>query len=221
MRLDQWGIYELAQVLKSTVGILGCICPVPAALKMSPEQVTDGLLQVRSSAGRKTHMSADTADEQSLARQAAADDLATRLKGLADHLGTRLQPQRMPYGRGLRGRFMSRSPEGYVVGRNQVLLPDGRLWSYSSSDAHRFPNGRLVDPKTDHIHYSGIRTFPGGTEFAYLGTKLGKFTFGVADRSAQSTSSRLCAVTSEGPSVRYIDADEAFAELERSLLSPP
>lgn len=162
-----------------------------------------------------------SADEQGRVRQSAADELAARLKGLADHLGTRLQLQRMPYGRGMRGRFKSRSPEGYVVGRNQVLLPDGRLWSYRSSDAHRFPDGRLFDPHTDHIHYSGIRTSPGGTEFAYLGTTLGKFTFGVTDGSAQSTSGRLRAVTSEGRSVRYVDADEAFAELARSLLSHP
>lgn len=153
--------------------------------------------------------------------QAAADELADRLKQLADQLAKgHHHTKRLPYGHGRLGNSLRRrSPEGYVVDpvNLQILLPDGRLWSYSRSDAQRFPSGRTYDARTDHVGFGGGRSFPCGTEFIFLGAVVGKYTFGFADGADESAPHGLCALVSEGRAVRYVDAEEAFADLAYSF----
>lgn len=157
--------------------------------------------------------------EQTLERDSAAEDLAGRLKGLADFLGASLVPRQVRYGHSRLGkRFRTRSPHGFITdsANLQLLLPDGRLWSYGRGDAYRFPNGRFYDPRVDHVDYASARTFPGGTEFSFLGAVIGKYSFGVANVYGEPG---LCALASDGASVRYVHPDEAFEDLAMSLLS--
>lgn len=149
--------------------------------------------------------------------QAAADELADRLKCLAHQLAeSHHHTKRVHYGHGRLGQSLRRrSPAGYVLDQANllVLLPDGRLWSYSRSDVQRFPSGRTYDARTDHVGFGGARSFPGGTEFIFLGAVVGKYTFGFADGAGESAPHGLCALVSEGGAVRYVDAEEAFADL--------
>lgn len=152
--------------------------------------------------------------------QAAADELADRLKDLADRLSAANGARRVPYGDGRIGSALrKRSPEGYLIDptKLQVLLPDGRLWSYSRSDAQRFPNGRVYDARNDYSGFAGGRSFPGGTEFAFLGAVIGKYTFGFADGVETSSPNGLCALVSEARAVRYVDVGDAFADLAHTL----
>lgn len=164
-------------------------------------------------------------EERAAAIQLAADELADRLKELADALSVRGKTRRVRYGRGRIGHSLKRlSPEGFVIdpANLAVLLPDGRLWAYSRSDATRFPMGRYYDPRTDHIQFAGNRTFPNGREFVFLGAVLGAYTFGVAsgqDGGDHADSPGLCAIFGEGRSVRYLTADEAFAAIAESAPS--
>ena len=89
----------------------------------------------------------DDAAPRMKAAAAAAEDLADRLKELAGQLGPKVRPQRVQFGRGrLGGPLKRRSPKGFVLDsvNLQMLLPDGQLWSYSRSDAMRYPG--TVDP---------------------------------------------------------------------------
>lgn len=99
----------------------------------------------------------------------------------------------------------------------EVLLPDGRLWSYSHAEALRFPQGRFYDPRTDHSDYPTTGTFPGGVDFAFLGAVLGKYSFGFVEQGGPSAPHGLCALITDGASVRYAPADEAFTALENAL----
>ena len=152
--------------------------------------------------------------------QAAADELADLLKHLSDQLAIRHTPERVRYGQGRLGKsFRRRSPEGFILDpvNLQMLLPDGRLWSYSRSDSQRFPDGRCFDARSDHTGFGGGRSYPRGTEFIFLGAVIGKYTFGFADGAAESSPSGLCALVSEGREVSYVDAEHAFADLAHSL----
>ncbi|MBU3749995.1 MAG: hypothetical protein FGM52_06000 [Mycobacterium sp.] len=152
--------------------------------------------------------------------QAAADELGELLKQLADRLATRHTPEGVRYGPGRLGKsFRRRSPEGFALDpvNLQLLLPDGRLWSYSRSDSQRFPDGRCFDARADHTGFGGGRSYPLGTEFIFLGAVIGKYTFGYADGAAESSPSGLCALVSEGRAVRYMDAERALADLAQSF----
>lgn len=152
--------------------------------------------------------------------QAAADELAERLRSLADHLSVGQRATRVPYGsRRIASSLRRRSPEGYLVdsAKLQMLLPDGRLWSYSRSEAQRFPAGRVYDARNDYVGFAGGRSFPGGTEFAFLGAVIGKYTFGFADGAETSSPNGLCALVSEGRTVQFVDVDKAFADLAHTL----
>lgn len=159
------------------------------------------------------------------ARKVAAEDLADRLKALADHLGTVLRPMRISYGGrrvGDRVQLVKpRSPEGFVVKRGslQLLLPDGRLWSYSRSDAARFPQGRFYDPRHDHVNYGAARAFPSGTQFSFLGAVLGDYSFGIAQLDESDSPTGLCALLNEGSSVRLTSADAAFEQISAWLIA--
>ncbi len=161
--------------------------------------------------------------ERAAAIKRAAAELARRLEQLADTLAARQKPQRVRYGRGRIGNTFKRlSPEGFVLDpvNLQMLLPDGRLWTYSRSDATRFPTGRHYDARSDYTQFAGNRTFPGGREFVFLGAVLGKYTFGLAAGDGQHGPAQLCAIYGEGRSVRYVSADEAFAMVAESAPTP-
>lgn len=161
--------------------------------------------------------------ERAAAVQHAAKDLNARLKKLADTLAARQKPERVRYGRGRIGNTFKRlSPEGYVLDpvNLQILLPDGRLWTYSRSDATRFPTGRYYDAGSDYPQFAGNRTFPGGREFVFLGAVLGKYTFGLAVNDGQCGPAQLCAICGDGRAVRYVTADEAFAVIAESAPTP-
>lgn len=148
--------------------------------------------------------------------QTAADELANRLQKLSAQLSTCQHPKRVPYGQGRLGAALRRrSPQGYVLDsvNLQMLLPDGRLWSYARSDAQRFPAGRYYDPRTDHVGFAGGRSLLCGTGFTFLGAVIGKYTFGFADRAEVSSPHGLCAIVNEAGAVHYVDADQAFADL--------
>ena len=82
--------------------------------------------------------------------------------------GSTLRPRRVQFGKGrLGGSLKRKSPEGFVLdsANLQMLLPDGRLWSYSRSDAIRYPAGRYFDVRADHASFARGRSFFGGTGF--------------------------------------------------------
>ena len=158
----------------------------------------------------------------------AATELADRLQALADTLAVHEKPARLHYGRGRLGYSLRRrSPAGFVLdsANLQILLLDGRLWTYSRSDYGRFPTGRYYDARTDFASFLHNRAFPGGREFVFLGAVVGKYTFGyLASASAQDSGQDgshagpvsvelpgLYALCGEGGSVGYVTADEAFA----------
>lgn len=158
---------------------------------------------------------ADEADTRAQAVATAADELADRLKELATELGSSLRPRRVQFGKGrLGGSLKRRSPEGFVLDavNLQMLLPDGRLWSYSRSDAVRHPAGRFFDVRADHGSFARGRSFFGGTGFTFLGAVLGKYTFGLADDGA------LCAICTEGTSIRYVDVTKALADIAAGVV---
>ena len=148
--------------------------------------------------------------------QQAADELAVRLKALADTLASTTTPQRVPYGSGRFGQYLRRrSPEGFVLNSTslQVLLPDGRLWTYSRNDSVRYPEGRFFDACVDYSEFAAGRSLLGGRAFVFLGAALGKYSFGWAAAEGLgrgSDSGGLYAIRAEGNSVRYFSADEAI-----------
>jgi hypothetical protein len=80
-------------------------------------------------------------------RQAAAEELASRLQGLADALTeSGARPKRFWYGN---ARIKRRSPSGFLLDTfgPHLLLPDGRLWHHHS---RRNPEGIYFDARVDH-----------------------------------------------------------------------
>ena len=101
-------------------------------------------------------------ETRSQACDRAADDMADRLSGLADRLGTALRPQRMPFGKGrLAGALRRRSPAGFVLDavNLQMLLTDGRLWSYSRSSSLGAPAGTYFDVRAHHSRFAASPRF--------------------------------------------------------------
>lgn len=151
---------------------------------------------------------AAAAQPDTRALEAAADELARRLKDLADTLSKSGRAKKISYGRGL---IKHRSPSGFVINAadRQMLLPDGRLWSYTSSDAGH-PSGVYLDVRADYQKFVNSRITLKGTAFAFLGATLGRYTFGFAD-------GKLSAIIGEGTSLRVIDGAEAFTALAEHL----
>ena len=163
----------------------------------------------------------------------AAAELAYRLETLAGALAVREKPERVRYGRGrLRHSRKRHSPAGFVLdpANLQILLLDGRLWTYSRTDSARFPTGRYYDARADFASFVGNRASPGGREFVFLGAVVGKYAFGYAgnyqghdsDDSGRHRShagpvrvepAGLYALCGEGSAVGCITADEAFAAI--------
>jgi hypothetical protein len=157
------------------------------------------------------------ADAHAPAVTAAAGELADRLRELANRLGSTLRPRRVQFGKGrLGGSLKRKSPAGFVLdsANLQMLLPDGRLWSYSRSDAIRYPAGRYFDIRADHAKFAGSRSFFGGTGFTFLGAVVGKYTFGLADEDGHGQArGMLCAIYTEGKSIRYVDVTGALDDI--------
>lgn len=120
------------------------------------------------------------------------------------------------------GALKRRSPEGFVLdsANLQMLLPDGRLWSYSRSDAIRYPAGRYFDVRADHANFARGRSFFGGTGFAFLGAVIGKYTFGLGDHDGlDQASGTLCAICTEGKSIRYVDVTKALDDIAGGVVT--
>lgn len=164
----------------------------------------------------------DKSELRAQAVAAAADELAERLKELATQLGSAVRPRRVQFGKGrFAGSLKRKSPEGFVLDavNLQMLLPDGRLWSYSRSDAVRYPAGRYFDIRADHTNFARGRSFFGGTGFIFLGAVLGKYTFGLADQAGPAAEAgALCAICTEGKSIRYVDVTKALADIAGSVV---
>lgn len=140
-------------------------------------------------------------------------------------LAGKAKPRRVPYGPGRVGKlFRRRSPAGYVLDpvSLKVLLPDGRVWSYSRNEASRFPAGRTFDARINYPDFAWGRSFLGGREFIFLGAVLDKYSFGLAvgdHTPGDPDSGRLSAIYGEGPTVRWVTADEAFSAVTESALA--
>lgn len=151
-----------------------------------------------------------TDEQESRAVEAAAAELGRRLQDLAGALAAVRRPKRISYGRGWGKR---RSPAGFMVDRvnHQLLLPDGRLWSYNSGDGIH-PAGRYFDARVDYRAFAHGRMLVGHkTTFVFLGATLGSYSFGIAD-------GRLCAIAEEGGSLHVVDGSDAFDALAKRLV---
>jgi hypothetical protein len=159
----------------------------------------------------------DVQEQSQTLRQVAAEELADRLKQLADKFsGTGLRPRRVWFGR---GHFKRRSPAGFLLDPfgPQLLLPDGRLWHYHSRGN---PRGRYFDARVDHAGCMHSPLALGGGRFAFLGAVVHKYSFGYLHRDDHDWSPDsvgLCALSGKGNSPRFVDADEAFDAIARSL----
>lgn len=135
----------------------------------------------------------------------AAKELAMGLEALASTLAVTHRPRAAPYGPGrIAGRFQRRSPLGFQVGWDplQVLLPDGRVWTYRDSDGGSYPR------------FMHSRVAPCGREFQFLGAVLGGCVFGCADRNDRGPG--LCALLAAGRSALLLSPEDAFSVITRA-----
>lgn len=144
-------------------------------------------------------------------RQAAADELALRLKKAADELaGSGLRAKRVPYGRGRAGGLIRpRSPKGFVLNaaEPQLLLPDGRLWIFHS---RLDPAGIFYDAAVDHER-SRHGSIPfGDAQFSYLGAVVQSYSFGYL-HGDDSSEFELGAIIGKAGETRFVGAGEAIA----------
>ena len=159
----------------------------------------------------------DTQQRPRALRQAAADNLAGRLTGLADSLASAgLRPRRVWFGREYLKR---RSPVGFLLDSvgPQLLLRDGRLWHYHSRGN---PQGRYFDARTDHADCMHGPLALGDGRFAFLGAVIHKYSFGYLHPDGVDPCPEdveLCALSGKGNSPRFVAADEAFADIKNSL----
>ena len=149
-------------------------------------------------------------------RQAAAEELAVLLTGLADRLAAGgMRTKRVLYGVGLVKR---RSPKGFVLDSSgpKLLLPDGRLWSYHTRLS---PDGTYYDARVDHIR-SVRNSIPlGDGRFSFLGAVVGKYNFGYRHSSdpADPAYELGAMISGDGGVPRYVIASEALAAVAAEL----
>jgi len=150
-------------------------------------------------------------------RQAAADELAVRLKKVADELaGMGLRPTKVPYGRGHAGGLIKpRSPRGFVLDAvaPQLLLPDGRLWYYHS---RLRPEGIYFDARVDHERSEHGSIPLGDQRFSFLGAVVHSYNFGYKHGDDSSDGFELGAIIGKGGTAQFVNAAEAFAEIVAS-----
>lgn len=150
-------------------------------------------------------------------RQAAGEQLADRLKELAETLAAAgVRAGRVWFGRGYLKR---RSPVGFVLDSigPQLLLPDGRLWEYHSRGN---PRGRYFDARVDHGDCIHSPLSLGDGRFVFLGAVVHKYSFGYLhhDNVDQSPNPvALRAISGRSNSPRFVDATEAFTDIANSL----
>lgn len=146
-------------------------------------------------------------------RQAAADELADRLKELADQLSANgMRAKRVWFGR---ERIKRRSPAGFLLDSfgPQLLLPDGRLWHYHSRGN---PDGRYFDARIDHVRSMHSPIPLGEARFAFLGAAVHKYSFGYKHHDGDH-GAELCAISGKTDPPSYVTATDAFADIARSL----
>jgi hypothetical protein len=155
------------------------------------------------------------------ARQAAADQLASLLKEVADSLAAGgKRPKRVLFGRGGAGFINRRSPKGFVLepAAPQLLLPDGRLWQYHTRLGIV---GTYYDARVDHIRSMHGSIPMGKARFSFLGAVVHKYNFGYrhgGDWSDSDTADyELGAIIAKGGSPEYVSAADALAEIVKSL----
>ena len=152
-------------------------------------------------------------------RQAAADELAARLKKAADDLAAGgVRTERVSYGRGHASRLIRpRSPRGFVLDSSgpQILLPDGRLWIYHR---RRMPEGVYYDARVDHERSRHGSIPCGDARFSFLGAVVQKYSLGYRHSGDSSTGFELGAMSAQAGSTRFVDADEALADLVDTLI---
>lgn len=144
-------------------------------------------------------------------RQAAADELADRLKKVADELaGAGLRPKRVPYGRGLaNGLIKPRSPKGFVLdaAAPQLLLPDGRLWYFHS---RLNPEGIYYDARVDHVRSEHGSIPLGDARFSFLGAVVQSYNFGYLEGEGGF---ELGALIGKAGQTKFVDAAEALSDI--------
>lgn len=144
------------------------------------------------------------------ARQAAAAELAVRLKGLVDQLAANgSRPKRVLYGRNSLKRL---SPKGHVLDATapHLLLPDGRLWHYHT---RRSPEGLFYDANLDHPQ-SMHGSIPLGAErFSYLGAVVRGYSFGYRHGDDESAGFELGAIVGKGGAAHFVGITEALADI--------
>ncbi len=155
--------------------------------------------------------------------QSAPEELGDRLRHLAVKLAGSRSPRRIRYGSAALEFLKRQSPEGFLLesdhGYLQLLLPDGRLWSYSRTAHGDLTAGRYFYAPVDYVHFVTSRLCVNGIDFAYLGATLGKYSFGIANHDQQHRlppSGSLCALTSSG-SIQLVSPGVAFAEIADGL----
>ena len=151
-------------------------------------------------------------------RQAAADELATRLKKVADELaGNGRGTKRVSYGRGhVSGLIKPRSPRGFVLDAvaPQMLLPDGRLWHFHS---RMNPDGIYYDARVDHSRSNHGSIPLGDARFSFLGAVVNSYNFGYKHAEDGSGGFELGALIGKGGSAHFVDAADALAEIVGKL----
>lgn len=154
-----------------------------------------------------------------MARQLAADELADRLKDVADRLAARGVPiKRVPFGNS-RGLVKRRSPKGFVLDSlaPQLLLPDGRLWHY---DTRMNPDGIFYDARVDHPRSMHGSVPLGDFRFSFLGAVVSKHSFGYrhpVDDTAATIYELGAVVGTDGGSIRFVAIGEALAAITAKI----
>ncbi len=146
-------------------------------------------------------------------RQAAADSLADLLKGAADTLAARgRRPERVPYGRGGAGLIKRRSPRGFVLNPSapQLLLPDGRLWTFHT---RRSPEGTYYDARVDHTRSMHGPIPLGDERFSFLGAVVDKYNFGYRHSDDEQGSPELGAIVGTGGLPQFVGAVQALDDV--------
>lgn len=149
-----------------------------------------------------------------LLRQAAADELAGLFREVADKLAASgHRPQRVPFGTGLVKR---RSPKGFVLNPvgPQLLLPDGRLWTYHT---RRGPDGIYYDARVDHTRSMHGSIPLGEEQFSFLGAVVGKYNFGYRHTDDVDGAHCVGALVGKGGLPQFVGAAEALADITGKL----
>lgn len=156
-------------------------------------------------------VSADPCAQGTGAIDRSAQELARRLKCLADDLSALRLPCR------LKG---CRSPLGYVLDpeSKEMLLPDGSIWRCDCVERAPASGDHRYDVRTQYARFTGARMLFRGRTFVFLGVVVGDYAFGFVEdlQCYPDHGSGLCAIYSGRHVLRLVSADEAFAGITRT-----